>query len=398
MVRKKSKIILKANGKFYAFVGIIAAAIVVIVLIINNIQTYTIQAGEIVFEDTYPIVIVRDEQVVEAENYGKANYIVAEGSRVEADSPVAEVFKWGYNEKVGQELLSKQGDIEDYQENSLMQDKQDSNLVTLNTDIEQKAAEIKEMINSGTGDVLAAERELNDLMGQKKTYLNDNVEADSKLEEFFHDEEQLQERVDNSKEVKVSPQAGMVSYYFDGAEQVLNANNLQGITFANIEDVLNGTTVQPEAAEETTQKPLYRLVNNFKWYLLIYSEQPMREFANHNTFQIAFDDYTARQYEGSVVGHVSEEKGYIYVVEVLDDIGELLSTRRTDANIFTKFEGMKVPVESLQEKDGVTGVTVVSGRTKTFVPVTVKIIKDGSAIIEPLEEGSALAVNQKIEV
>ncbi len=353
--------------------------------------------GELQFEREFPVIIIRDEQVVDAENYGKANIIAQEGTRVEADAPVAEVYKWGYNNKVSYELLDKQTTIEDYQENALMQDVEDANLVALNQSIENQAKIVSEVIQTGIGDLLAEEQELKNLMTQKREYLNENVTQDRKLEEFFSEEQQLQDRVDSYLDVKTAPQAGVVSYYFDGAEETLNANNLQEITYENIEDILNGTTISQDASAETGT-PLYRLVNNFKWYLLIETQEPMKEFANQNAFQVVFDDFQGKQQEGTVVGHISEETGYIYVIEILEDIGELLSTRRADARVFTKFEGLKVPEEALKEKDGETGVEVVASGGREFVSVTVEIIKDGSAIISPVDEASVLTAGQQVAV
>ena len=89
--------------------------------------------------------------------------------------------------------------------------------------------------------------------------------------------------------------------------------------------VLNGTTKsQQESSDEGAEKQIYRLVNNFKWYLVVRSDQEIPEFANDNSFSIAFDDYISRQYQGIVVGNVKEEDGYVYAIEIDDDIGELL--------------------------------------------------------------------------
>ncbi len=395
--RRRSTTKVKPKGKFYVFVGSIAAAVVVIVLLLTSVQTVAVEMGELQFEREFPVIIIRDEQVVDAENYGKANIIAQEGTRVEADAPVAEVYKWGYNNKVSYELLDKQTTIEDYQENALMQDVEDANLVALNQSIENQAKIVSEVIQTGIGDLLAEEQELKNLMTQKREYLNENVTQDRKLEEFFSEEQQLQDRVDSYLDVKTAPQAGVVSYYFDGAEETLNANNLQEITYENIEDILNGTTISQDASAETGT-PLYRLVNNFKWYLLIETQEPMKEFANQNAFQVVFDDFQGKQQEGTVVGHISEETGYIYVIEILEDIGELLSTRRADARVFTKFEGLKVPEEALKEKDGETGVEVVASGGREFVSVTVEIIKDGSAIISPVDEASVLTAGQQVAV
>lgn len=387
----------KANAKFYVFLGVVAAAVIAIVYFVTSIQTITLEAGEIRYETETPVVVVRDEQVYAPENYGRANLLVPEGERVEADTPVAEVYTWSYNPKTVDELTEKQKVIEQYQEKARL-DADDPDLLEINDNITKKSVEIKSIINNGAGNLLLAERELKTLMQQKREYLKDAVPAgdDPTLVDFYNQETQLQDRVDSWRETVNAPQAGVVSYFFDGSERLLNANNLQQITMQDIHDILNGTVLPDETGDESIQ-PLYRLVSNFRWYMLVHMDQPMMEFANDTPYEIAFNDYPDRTYQGKIVGHISEDNDYIYVMEVLEDIGSLLNVRRTDARMYTRFEGLKVPESVLKEKDGVMGVNVVSGREKTFVPVNVKIIRDGSAIIESLDENKPLAANQQVE-
>ncbi len=388
----------RINPKFYVFLGIIAAAVIAIVFFITNTNTALVEQGEIMFEKALPVVVVRDEQVVSAQNYGKPNYLVQEGERVEAEADVAEVYRGGYNDKVVTELLEIQAKIEEYQENLISTDEQ---LQALNSQIAQKAGELREIMNGeSAGDVVTAEKELKSLMAQKQQYLRDTVTADATLNDFYSKETDLQGRVNEWKEAVKAPEAGVISFYFDGAETLLNADNIATITSADVNEILNGgaDSKQNVSTEDSVEKPLFRLVNNYQWFLVTQSDVEIPEFAQGNVFSIAFDDYLDKPYSGTVVGTVKEDGGYVYALEITDDIGQLLNVRRTDAKVFAKFEGMKVPQKAIQDKDGVTGVTVVAGRDKTFVPVNVKIIKDESAIIEPAEVGSILTVNQHVEV
>lgn len=385
----------RANTKFYLFIGAIAVVAVVVLFFVFNIQTAEVEQGTIPFEAEAAAVVVRDEQVVFAQNYGKANYIVSEGERVEAEAPVMEVYKWGYNEKVMNDLIDYQTKIEQYQENVF----QSEDLANLQNEITAKAAELRGIINgTAEGDVVTAERELKSLMASKQNYLKENVNPDQQLQDFYTQEEEIQGRVNNWRQQLTAPTAGVVSYYFDGAEDVLNAANIENIKSSDILDILNGTTGSQETQGEETEQPAYRLVNSYKWYLVIRSEEEIPEFTNDREFSIAFNDYVERQYQGVVSGAVKEENDYLYVIEISDDIGELLNVRRADTRVFTQFTGLKVPEKALKEKDGVTGVNVVVGREKTFVPVTVDIIKDGNAIVTPAEADSLLAERQHVEV
>ncbi len=387
----------RPNYKFYIFIGAVAAAIVLILYFALNINTVELVQGEMIYEDTRTVIVVRDEQVFEAENYGKTNLIASEGQRVEEGTPLVEVFKWGYSENVMNDLLEVQTKIVQYQENEILRDVVDTELQNLNEQIIQKAKDINLILNGQLdSDLLTAQKNLNDLMEKKRLYLKDSVKPDSQLEEFYNSEEQLTERVNAWKETISAPRAGVVSFYFDGKEGILNSKNVKNITYKDIADILNGSTTINEEEREGMQ-PIYRLVNNFKWYLLVHSKAPIIEFANNNTFNIAFEDFLTKQYQGTVVGSVAETNDYIYVIEIAEDIGELLNARRTNAKFYTKFEGLKVPVFAIKEQDGVKGVYTVNGREKTFVPVNIKTIKDNNAIIEPKDAGTVLAANQKIE-
>ena len=388
----------RINPKFYVFLGIVAAAVIAIVFFITNVNTAVVEQGEIMFEKALPVVVVRDEQVISAPSYGKPNYLAAEGERVEAGADVAEVYKGGYNDKVITELLEVQAKIEEYQENLLAGDEQ---LKSLNDQITQKSADMRQIVNGELeGDIVTAENELKALMAQKQAYLRDTATADATLNDFYSKESELQGRVNEWKEAVTAPEAGVVSFYFDGAETKINADNISTITSDDVSEILNGGAEENQntATDDAAEKPLFRLVNNYQWFLVTQSDTEIPEFAQGNTFSIAFDDYLDKPYSGTVVGTVKEEDAYVYALEITDDIGQLLNARRTDVKVFSKFEGMKVPEKALQEKDGVTGVTVVAGRDKTFVPIEVKIIKDGSAIIAPVDANSILTVNQHVEV
>ncbi|MEG2957081.1 MAG: HlyD family efflux transporter periplasmic adaptor subunit, partial [Christensenellaceae bacterium] len=302
--------------------------------------------------------------------------------------------------KVMNELIEIQTKIEQYQENEMLKDVQDPKLQEVNTQITQKSEEINHIINGEQdGDLVLAERELKDLMTQKQQYLRESVAADQQLQDFYSQEKQLLERVDAWREMVSAPQAGVVSFYLDGAESVLNAANIKKITSADVTDILNGSTVKQEVTVDSeAEKPLFRLVNNFKWFLIAKSDTPIDELSNSTVISIAFDDYLDKQYTGTVVGSVAEENTYIYAIEIADDIGALLNTRRTDAKIFTKFEGFKVPKNAIKTREDMIGVYVVTGHDRTFVPVDIKIEKDGYAIITPLSQNSILSVNQHVEV
>lgn len=378
--------------------GGIGAAVFLVLFFIFNASTVTIQSGNIEFETERSTVIVRDEQVYSAENYGKASFLASEGERVAQGTPIAQIYKWGYNDKIMSELLDVQTKIEQYQENNLLHNVKDSDLSAINTNIAVQSQKISGIINkTAEGDLIIEEKALKQLMDNKRQYLKDKVKADAQLEQYYDQESQLQEKVEGWRQTMPAPEAGVVSFYFDGCETLLNAKNIGQLTIKNINDIINGSTLS-KAGSSDTQRPLYRLVNNVQWYLLIVTLTPIREFGTGTNFEIAFNDYPDKQYAGKVIGNrMEQESGYIYAIQINDDIGPLLNVRRADAKIHTTFTGMKVPSKAVKTVDKQQGVYLIENNQKKFVPVNVLIDQGGNSIIKAANEGDTLHAGQEIE-
>ena len=388
----------KSPVPFFILIGGIGAAAVLVLFFVFNVNTVTIQSGSIDFETSRSTVIVRDEQVYNAENYGKASFLASEGERVAQGTPIAQIYKWGYNDKIMSELLDVETKIEQYQENNLLHDVIDKDLAAINANIATESQKISGIINKSVdGDLITEEKALKQLMENKQQYLKDKVKADSQLEQYYDQQSQLQEKVDSWRQTISAPSAGVVSFYFDGCESLLNVKNIGQLTIKNINDIINGSTLT-QGDSTDTQRPLFRLVNNTQWYLLIVSTSAIREFETGSDYEVAFNDYPDKQYAGKVVGNrMEQESGYIYAIQVNDDIGPLLNVRRADAKIHTTFTGMNVPSKAVKTVDKQQGVYLIENNQKRFVPVTILIDQGGYSIIKAADESETLHAGQEIE-
>lgn len=379
----------RANAKFYIFLGIVAAAVVLVWLYVSGQETVQAEQGSMDFAVNMSCVVVRDEEVITAETFGMAGYLVPDQQRVEADTPVVEIYKWGYNDKVVNDLVDVRTKILQYE--STLHGASSQDLQQMNDEITDVAKRIREAShNAGENaeDAASLEAKLTALMDERTQYLRERVSDDQQLEDYRKQERQLEERVSSWRDVWSSPEAGVVSYYFDGYEPVINAENIREASVSQVRSILGGTLPMAQIAEGT--EPLYRLVNNFQWYIVIPSRDAMLEFANDNTFRVSFEGYPDRQFEGTVIGNISEGDDHLYVMEFNEDIGSLVNTRRARARISTTFSGLDVPVDALKDQDGRAGVYVVENKSSTFVPVTVRCMDSTQAIVEPIDSGSAL--------
>ena len=98
--------------RFYVVIfAIVAALILLIVLLISNRKSGSIHQGELTMNLDVDAVVIRNEICVTTERYDRIEFEVLEGAYVEAGTPVAQVYKWGYNEDLMQSLLTTQSGI-----------------------------------------------------------------------------------------------------------------------------------------------------------------------------------------------------------------------------------------------------------------------------------------------
>jgi hypothetical protein len=68
----------RPRTKFYFVLGATAVVIaVILVLLLGSPHTVAVEWSSAEFDNSYDMLIVRDEVVYEAKNYGKTNYIAS---------------------------------------------------------------------------------------------------------------------------------------------------------------------------------------------------------------------------------------------------------------------------------------------------------------------------------
>jgi hypothetical protein len=87
-----------------------------------------------------------------------------------------------------------------------------------------------------------------------------------------------------TRDIKNTSGTGIVSFYFDGYEQVLNVNKLSTINSALVKTVVKGGNTA-NTVETTSETPLYRINNNTHWFIAFVTNatDPMRLATANNT-------------------------------------------------------------------------------------------------------------------
>lgn len=391
---------IKIKRRFFIILAILVAAGLVVLLVPREAETIRLTQGALAYESTMDTVIVRDEQVYKSATWGKVTYLAAEGERVQKGAQIAVVYKGGYNDKVLQDLIVVQQEICDYISTNILQGVLNTELEQSNDEIAKVTQRIKKAVaGESSEDLLVLEQLLLDLMEQRQSQMRAAVETpDEQYTALLAEEQALLERLQSWKTEVEAQDAGMVSFYFDGCEDFLSPDSIDTLTKSDIENILAGKSLG-KAEDASTGEPLYRLVDNYKWYCLIIADgENSSELVVDQKYNISFEGFYDRPYEGKVISTKNLDSSTLFVIEMSEDIGPLLSVRQATADIKKSYEGIVAPLASIKnDANGQAGVYVVSGGEAEFVPVEIVYSDGENAVIQSAQADFSLQANMVIQ-
>jgi len=355
-----------------------------------------IQWGELSSVEKYSGVVVRDEQIVEAENYGKVVYLVPEGERVAKGAKIAELYRLGFDEKALTELITIQQNIKSYQQNNILKDVIDKDLESLDQQIAEKTEKITNIVTGKEdGNLQKLESQLKELMQKRQDYLKKTVRADEYLNRLYDQEKQALEKVGEWKTEITANGTGIVSFYFDGCEVLLDPQNMDKLTIDDVNNILKGSDIKKNE-EALVARPLYRLVNNLHWYIILIADKKDQSFAVNDYYDLAVDGFNDKTWKGRVVKINKQDNGSIVILEMEEDIGFLVSVRKVKVSTGKSMEGLKVPLRAITTQGNDQGIVLDDQGKRTFVPVDILVTNGEYAIIQERNDGNQLQVNQRI--
>ncbi|NLG38036.1 MAG: hypothetical protein GX549_08450, partial [Clostridiales bacterium] len=386
-VRGKRKYRIKP--RFYVLVAMLVALLVWGgVTLIQRLVPPRVDWGRLETDQEVTAILLRDERVVLSEEYARMDCLVAEGELVDAGEELAVLYTSGYSEKDIQNLVQLRADIKDYQQINILKAFVDKDLESLNNEIRDKVDQITALAARGESrGLLVHERELAQLMDQRRLYMNSTVQPDETLSGMYERENALIEKINHTRQVIKAEGGGVVSYFLDGYESRYSIDTLDGLDIRTVSDTKDKLLSGGVAVKAGTDgvvgigEPLYRLVNPNRWYALIVLPRLQNTLVKGGVCDISFEGYEEKLLTAHVYNVVEQGRYALVVLQLGDPIGSLLSLRLVDGHIGRSLEGFKVPAGAVNEKDGAQGVTVMIDGSPRFIEVEVLAQDSRHAIV-----------------
>ncbi len=381
--------------RFFILIALLILAVLVGVFVIFfSGGRGELKEAEMKLEEKVTGIVIRDERSISTEKYQRVSYAVKEGERVFPDTKVATVYKWGYNDEMAQTLASTRADVYSKQM-EILDGVEYPELTVMELSIVQAENAIRECAMGAEGSMLDLENQLSALLDERSTYLRAAVQPTEELTALYAQEETKLSQIMSYATDVTATEEGVVSFYFDGYEDVLNADKLDTVNVELINAAAKGASGNTEALSETR---LYRLINDTQWYIAFTTPAAdMLHVVQGEQYTLVFDGYEDNLYVGTALTPVYSDAGVLNIIQFNISIDALISVRAAKATLTKDTEGFEVSTKAISLKDGVAGIEIQENGESHRVEIDV-LASDGKTAIVRSHDGTTLYAGMKYKM
>jgi len=330
---------------------IITAFMILIIILVTNsskiltkaVDVSVVENGSLSYEESAEGYIIRDEVILQGENYknGMAK-VISDGERT-AKSQI--VFRY-YSSS--EESIMKQIDELDEEINEIIEN---SGIDLPSSDISSLDEQIEDTIDSMNNINYLQEIQVNknkiEAYISKKAQITGNLSPeDSYLKTLTTQRKNLEKELENGSEMMYAPKAGLVSYRVDGLEDVLKIDNFEYLN----SELLNSFELKIGASIPINNEK-GKIVNNFEGYIAssINTEKAMTaKVGDVVTLRLSNSD----EIDAEIVYIKEEDNNRILVLKIEENISDLLEYRKISFDIiWWNYDGLKISNSCILEEN-----------------------------------------------
>lgn len=340
--------------------------------------------GSVEHEEQFHGIIIRNERVCLSPASGRVLYHKGEEQRVKKDGKIITIITQQQDDRFYEELKKVTQEIAAYEKENIPGPILKKDLETIDERINKETGSLKTANSSG--DAGAADRAAKRLkqLYDKKRELLDKVHAKTPYIEQLYDKKLEMEKTLERSSVNVfSPVSGIVSYCCDGLETVLSRKSLEHLTV----DQLMGLKPKDGTKDDhaTYGQPLYKIIDDHQWYVVTVKEPDKPPFFDKNqSYMMKIFQLNGKILDTKVYNIIRDKDWEIVIFSIDQQARGYTKVRDIDFGIISNVEGLKLPTESIYNKNGKDYVRLISKDGWDWVEVEV-LARDQSQVI--IKEG-----------
>jgi putative membrane fusion protein len=373
----------KANKKIKKILIILTLILIVIyimytifLLIKDPTEIVTVENGKLSLEETDIGYIIRDEIVIQGENYKNGIVqIKTEGERV---SKGESVFR--YYSQNEDELNSKIADLDAKIQDTMSQvnTSYPTDVKVLEEQIDQKVRQLNE--TTDISKLTEYQKDISELVTKKANIAGDLSPKGSYLNQLIEERRTYESELNSGAEYITTDRSGIISYKVDGLEDVLKPTEecFASLTKEYLEN-LNIKTLQLVATSDECGK----IIDNTYCYIATISNSQNAEEAEvGDSVKIRLPN--SKEVSATIQYISKQEEGNLIILKIQKEVEELIAYRKISFDlIWWSTSGLKVPNQAIVEEDGEN--YVVRNRAGYLSKLLIKVKKQNEnySIVEP---------------
>lgn len=305
----------------------------------------TVDKGTLYLEETNIGYVIRDEQVVQGNNYKNGmEHIKNEGEKTAKGDSMYRYYSQN-EEQLKSQIAKLDEDIQEAlkgQKNifsPILENQLDEKIELLN-----KTTDISKMVEY--------KKQISDIITKKAKISGENSAAGSHLKQLYNQRTKLEEQLNSGAEYIKAPVSGIVSYKVDGLEETLTPNNFSALSKEYLQN-LKLKTGQLIATSDECGK----VIDSSKCYIAtISNSQETKNAKIDGKVQIRLSNNKIIDAKICYISQENEEETLI-ILEINRQIAELANYRKISFDlIWWSSTGLKVPNSAIVEENNLNYV------------------------------------------
>jgi len=217
-------------------------------------------------------------------------------------------------------------------------------------------------------------------------------ESTQSLESLQKRKGELLKQYDVERTAVYAPVAGVFTSRVDGLEDMLSTDALTNVSAAYLEKIEKKEAENPVVAKVEKGSAVGKIVDNFAWNVAaVVPTKEIEDVSVGDGVQLRFTDISVETVDGTVLRIINEGDSSVLVVRSKEYLESVYSTSRADVQIIKhKYEGFRVPSESIRMVDGKTGVYILKNNKSRFVPIDILYNnKEWAIVSEQITDGGS---------
>lgn len=334
---------------YVAFILILIYLIYAVYLLIKEpTNKVTVTNGTLYLEETNIGYVIRDEQVVQGNNYKNGmEQIKSEGEKTAKGESIYRYYSKN-EEELKQQISELDLKIQEALEGQTLGFSSDVKL--LENQLDEKIEDLSNITEISK--MIEYKKQINDIITKKAKISGETSASGTYLKELYTKRTSLEKQLNSGAEYIKAPVSGIVSYKVDGREEILTPNNFSAISKEFLEN-LNLKTGQLIATSDECGK----IIDASKCYIAtIANSEEARNAKLDNKVQIRLAN---NKVIDAIIAYISQEneEESLIILEINKQISELANYRKISFDlIWWSSTGLKVPNQTIVEENGLNYV------------------------------------------